>query len=202
MRMAETKHTTFTEETIGLGHNYGRLPVAGTFANVVTATDLMRCNQGVTSATRVGDKIYVKGLAFKLHLVSGSKMNYRIILYQCSKEDADAGTAFWLNDVPSSRIIDTVNNDRYKILYNRVIYLDPGDHSVETGSTETGQDYFHKMWLPINRTVQYLPNNSSVPKYDLNQINLAVIPYRTSSDITAIQVASLTMNWKMYFKDV
>lgn len=201
LRLAETKNTLYSvaPETMTLYHNKGNQ----NGANIVAA--LLRCPQGNSKTTRIGEKVQATGLSVRLFLYNGTNayMKYRIMVCSGQRDDtqATAPPAFW-KDESANKILDTVNTERYNLLYHKYLNVEPGDKSYESGSTLQDITMMHKLFIPLNREIQYLNNGSLTPKNDIDNLFLVIIPYRNSGDTTATSVSNVEIVWKMYFKDI
>lgn len=201
LNMSETKYTVNSVTPfIELYHNKGN----SNGANVISG--LLRSTQGNTQFTRIGDKVYAKGLSMKLAFYAGvnnPQMRYRIMICSGQRDDTTAAAppGFWRNE-SGNRMLDTVNVDRYKILYHKMIYIKPGDMSIESGATQLDNMKIHKFYVPLNRQVKYLPDGSVQTQYDQDNMFLVVVPFRNSTDVDTLAVASLEVVWKLYFKDM
>lgn len=201
LNMTETKYTlnSVPPEALALFHN------KGTVNGASVITGLLRSNQGVTQYSRIGDKIFAKGLQIKLALYAGTnaQMRYRVMVCSGQRDDttAVAPPGFWRNE-SLNRFMDTVNVDRYKIVYHKTIFVKPGDMSVETTSNLLDNVKYHKLYIPLNRQIKYLPDGSVQVQYDQDNMFLVVIPWRNTTDTDTITVANLEVVWKLYFKDM
>ena len=121
---------------------------------VVLDSQLLRTGQGVTdpagntaSNNRIGDQVTFKGLSIKMMLELNerySDVTYRIMLIKSARDDNPAGSAGFWNNLSANRMLDTVNTERYTILYQKWGKIRAGNHGAlsASGGTLTGGGLF------------------------------------------------------------
>ena len=222
-RLVETKSGVrpFTDGT-EIAHN--RLVVVDSSPLATTqGTSDSESSQG----TRIGDKIKIKGLAFKGMLELNerySDVTFRIMFIKSAKGDVPSHFNMWQN-VSGNKMLDHFNTERYTLVAQKWIkirsaghgvtgnypwavgaggdYIDPANGSHETVSRATK---LFNIWIPGDKIVpgghlQY-ENQGSQPKFhDYHAIIYAYSNYSTS-DLLSYNVGRVNDAFvKLYYKD-
>lgn len=206
MATSETKYTVQTKENANLMHNGGQ-NVGGVFGWPVIV-NLLATSQGNTQTTRVGDNVFGKLLSVKCWLSNKSdrpNVMYRIFVLACPPNaytgDILNNSNVWRGET-GNRIIDSVNTDKYKILYHRIVRPGGNDYSLEPSATLKEKSTFIKFAIPLRgRMIKYQTDGSQLPTYQNNILSLFIIPYDATGTLTTDNIASCSVISKFYFKD-
>lgn len=200
LRYTETKYAdlnTFHE----LNHNGG----SGLGTAFVQDFNMLQTIQGTNQFTRVGDKVWGKGLKVKMWLsnkLDRSNVIYRIYAITMPVDSLTANPSnLWSGSVTGNNfLLEIINTDKYKVLYQKVI-------NCQTTSKWTGGDVqretsrYHSFYLKLNRMIGYSADNGQVPKYQRDIIGIGVVAYDASGTLLTDNIASYRLKSRFYFKD-
>lgn len=206
LRFSETKYfdlNTFHE----LYHNGG----TGAVINWVHDYNMLQCIQGNTQFTRVGDKVWGKGLKIKMWLSNkGDRPNviYRIFAITIPQDQLGNTTPLdlWSGVISGANfLLEILNTDKYKVIYNKYITVQSTSKwTVDVNpalNREKEVSRMHSFYLPLNRMISYSANNGAVPKYQRDIIGIGVIAYDATGTIPLDNIASYRLKSRFYFKD-
>lgn len=201
LRYTETKYNDINTSH-ELFHNGGAL--AG--QAFVQDYNMLQTNQGTSQFTRVGDKVWAKGLKVKMWLsnkLDRSNVIYRIFAITMPNDSLSANPSnLFSGSVPASPnfLIEILNTDKYKVLYQKMI-------NVQTTSKWGGTDVqretsrYHSFYLKLNRMVSYSADNGNIPKYQRDIIGIGVLCYDAFGTLLTDNIASYRLKSRFYFKD-
>lgn len=204
LRNTETKYKERGGENINLYHNGGATP------DFLQINNIIGTGQGDDVASRAGDEIFAKGIAFKIWLSNKAdrpNVMYRIIVYTSPVLSAvtvadDVKELLDTSSGGGNRMLSYANTEKFKILYNKMVQPFSGDYSLEPSATNKEHSKLIKFYLNLkNRRVKYNSPNGPEPKYQRDHIHLAVIPYDAYGTLTSDNIASCAINIRFYFKD-
>lgn len=202
LRYTETKYTdlnTFHE----LNHNNGSS--GGITPAFVQDYNMLQLSQGTTQFTRIGDKVWAKGLKVKMWLsnkADRSNVIYRIFAIAMPPDQVNSNPQnLWSGNVSGANyLLEMINTDRYKVLYSKMV-------NVQTTSKFSGLDTlretsrYHSFYLKFNRIVGYSQDNGTVPKYQKDIIGIGVLAYDATGTTILDNIASYRLKSRFYFKD-
>lgn len=215
-KKTETKHTSFGRDDVSLYHNQQIVAGAGTRQPL---TDLTFFNiwtsvlPGTGVVNRIGNEIIPRGISVRLYLENQAdrpNLTYRIIFGLAPKTNV-AGAATTYNNLELMDIGGCANNicrhiaqdAGYKILYDRVIRNEFGGPTDVSGGAKRSHK-FVKLWIrPKKGTkIVYNTSNTGVISDTVNKrIFMTVIPYDSYNTLTTDNVAQMSYQAKLYWKD-
>lgn len=105
---------------------------------------LLQTTQGITDPAdtyinnRIGDEIVFKGIQIKMMLELNerySDVSYRIMLVKSSKGDNPNTSGLFWNNLSANRMLDTINKERYTILFSKWGKIKAGNFGGQTASS-------------------------------------------------------------------
>lgn len=228
-RQAETKQATTTySDYQEISHNN----------MLILSSSLLNTSQGVgdpqtnNQSCRIGDELQLKGLSIKLHLELNerySQTTFRIMVIKSPATDG-LNSAILFQGQSDNKMLDTINNEKCKVISQRYITIYAGNKGSRTGpattligsgingGTDIGggatlNDFLYsrsskivKLWIPGNRfvkngKVRYQNNSQSPITYGYY---LVVYAYSSNATSTAGEWKVGAVNdciTTMYFKD-
>lgn len=223
-KMIETKELTWKLEST-------RSPLVQNFIahNNLTlwSQNPLQVSQGAADAmqegnqvNRLGDRITIKGMMFKLFLENAAqrpKVHYRVMLIRASKGDTiDRSTLFKGNC--SNKMLDQVNTERFSIVAQKTFNISVSNSSW-TAVDGNGQAYMGdttrvgagvgtkviNIWVPGTKfgsggNIQYENGSYQVKFYDYRWVIVAYDWFGTPQDINNVGLINC-MYAKTYFKD-
>lgn len=205
-RTAETKYKEFALENQQLFHNGGTIiPAQYTYQQ---ASNMLTLAQGQDVNGRIGDEVYAIGLSIRLWLsqkLDRPNVAWRIVVYSYPYDVGDATGAIDLFDSTVgfgfNRLLNAINKERYRVLYDKTLSPLSGDYSLEVSSTQRERSRMHNIWIPLKRKIQYRPNSVN-PKNDRDRLGLALIPYDAFGTLTTDNIASFAIYNRYFYKDM
>jgi len=200
LRYSETKYAdlnTFHD----VSHNGG----AGLSQAFTQDYNMLQTAQGQTQFTRIGDKVWAKGLKVKMWLsnkLDRSNVIYRIYVVTMPPDSLNTNPSnFWSGTVTGNNyLLEMINTDKFKVIYSKTI-------NAQTTSKWGGADIqketsrYHSFYLKLNRMVGYTADNGQVPKYQRDILGIGVIAYDATGTSTLDIIASYRLKSRFYFKD-
>jgi len=232
--MAETKVVLRTiSNNVGVKHNYMTL-LDPNLLKTDTGIDGETLNPaevpGAQTGTRIGRKVYAKGLSIRFKLENFQnqpELNYRVVILR--NKIGNSLTADEANIWEGShddRMIDYLDTDRWDVKFSKIYKLKMPGFGTGAATTQTGQGAgtapvsqengtswigrpkrFVKTYIPINKELVYPPVRSgsgySVPYNEHWQMLImcySAFTAPTAHDSVALGFIDCTT--KMYFKDL
>lgn len=200
LSQAETKYTIFSQENQQLYHN------GGTGGNYIINGNMLSTTVGNTQITRLGDVVQARGISVKLWLsnkLDRPNVMYRIFVVTAPPDQTGTGTPSALFKADhGNKMIDSINTDKYKVIFHKMIRPFAGDYSLESGATNKEHSTYYKFYLNLkNRQVRYSADSGSIPQYQNNVLLLGLIAYDAYGTATTDNIASYSQLCKFYFKD-
>lgn len=228
-RMLETKHScTTSPDGNEILHN-----------NFLTLTSkLLKTTQGISdpeiynSGNRIGDKITLSGVKLKMMIELNerySDVTFRLLVVRAARGDTPTRDTLF-NALSGNKMLDTINKERYSILYQKYFKIKAPNQGVSstsgytTGITylgaESGIEYpdgggsvpvisrgtkIISAWIPgrkfsRNKVITY-NNNTDDPKFfDYHVVLYAYSNYTTAQDLWHIARVNDYIS-VMYYKD-
>lgn len=147
-RHIETKQSTNSDvDMIDLLHNTIK----------VLDLNLLRTTQGVTdpmntdSLNRIGDEINIKGVSIKMMLElhpNYSDVTFRFMVIKCAKGDV-LTTATLFKGQSVNKMLDTVNTERYSILFQKYYKITARNPGTTNASTLNNGNGFFELAGPV-----------------------------------------------------
>lgn len=174
---------------------------------------------------RIGDEVLLRGISCKMMLELNerySDVTYRILLVKSARFDVPTAATLF-NGLSGNKMLDSINTERYTILYQKWGKIRAGNFGGQTpsggllsggglydvGGTNVNlysrQTKIVKFWLSpkiLKMTVVKYENSSSAVKFF--DYNLLIYAYSNYSTSEALGFNVLTVNdyiRQMYFKD-
>lgn len=203
LKNTETKYNVNGYDNYQLYHNSGT-QVAG--VNYLTYfSNLLSTSVGTSQNTRIGDSVFGRFLSIKLWLSNKSdrpNVMYRIAVVSVPPDQLVGNPAGLFKGEAGNKIIDSINTDRYKIIYHKIVKSQANDYSLESGATLKEKSIYHKITIPLkNRMIKYSLDSGVTPSYQNNCLSLMVLAYDATGTLTTDNIASYSMLYKFYFKD-
>lgn len=203
-QMIETKQSNTTSpDGTEISHN-----------NFVTlSSKLLKTTQGISdptifnSSNRIGDKINLKGLKIKMMVELNerySDVTFRMMVVKCARGDTPTRATLF-NDLSGNKMLDTINKERYTILFQKYFKIKAPNHGtvgeIPTLPPGSGHHYANDGDLRLSRATKivsaWIPgkaftksgvivynNNTEDPKFfDYHCILYAYSNYSTAQDL-------------------
>lgn len=196
---------------------------------IVAANNILATNQGVQDPenslllNRIGDKITLMKVQFRMMLELNERytdVSYRILLVRSPRGDTPT-TATLYNGVSGNKMLDTLNYQRYTVIYEKWGKIRNGiNMGAVSGETATGSGIYAASSLGVSRAtqivkfdvdgskfskdkiIQYDADNSTVQKtYDYNLLIYAYSNYSTSAALGYNVLAVNDYYHRLVFKD-
>lgn len=201
--------------------------------NFITLDELvLGTTQGIQDPTttqgnnRIGDEISLKGVAFKMMIECNerySDVSYRILVIKTAKGDVPT-TATLYNGLSGNKMLDTINRERYTIVYEKwgkIRGANPSaGNAAASAGTATGIYYdgsgaefqasratkIVKFYIPYNKfqkspVLKYENGTSQLKFFDYRVVVYAYSNYSTSAALGYNVLAVNDYVKTMYFKD-
>lgn len=212
MKKAETKYYDIGIENVELYHNCGQFITLfpGYETSIVDWFNPWgKILKGTGRMNRIGDKITPRGMSIKMFLASKAdrpNTQYRILICILPKVIGGVVTTarFDFRQTPNSgatadvNLISRPDTDKGIVtLYDKIVTL-PGPY--ENAGTKEKTKVVN-LWIKrkSNRPVVYDTTDTDI----INRpIAIYVIPYEQYSTLETANIASITGNLRMYYKDV
>ncbi len=212
LKQVETKRVSHAVEDEILRHNVTSYTIdnlLGTAQGIQNPGAVVPFPQG---EIRVGNEIIARGISIKLWLensVNHPNLMYRIVLFKYPSRMTPVLNDQFLwqgNDGlggPFNRMIDTIANNRVKILYSTVVKPTPfaqfqgADSAAAGGHSKT--TLLEKYINLKNLKVRYTEAKGTRPMFD--DICLAVVPFDTHNTPQGLELARMSHSVRVYFKD-
>lgn len=200
LKQTETKFKALATENVQLYHN------AGSPSVFVVQPNLLQTPTGTGQTTRVGDEVFGVGLSVKLWLSNKSdrpNVMYRIMIVACPQDQVTSTSPNGLfKSEVGNKMLDSVDTDKYNVVYHKLLQPFSGDYSLEASSTLREHSKLVKIYIPLkSRRIKYQSDGGSIPSYQKNCLSLVVIAYDAFGSIVSDNIASLAYITKFYFKD-
>jgi len=158
---------------------------------------------------RIGDKITLRGLKLAMFVELNerySDVTFRLLLVKCAKGDTPTKATLF-NNISGNKMLDTLNTDRYTILYQKFFKIKApniGSNGVASGGLLTGAGTFDmlngqqtllsrgtkiiKAWIPAKAftksgIIQYENGTAQVKFHDYKVLLYAYSNYSTSETL-------------------
>jgi len=162
---------------------------------------------GTNQNTRIGDKVWAKGLKVKMWIsnkADRSNVIYRIFAITMPPDQLNNSPAGLFSGASTgNRLLDFINTDRYKVIYHKIINVQTTSKWTtpigETVTKETSR--YHSFYLPMNRMISYTTDGGNVPKYQKDIIGFGYIAYDAFGTLLTDNLGSIRVKTRFYFKD-
>ena len=210
LRMSETKHLMSGLTKTELYHNGGS--GAAYSAHIL---NLAGPTQGTAEIQRIGDRYNRRG--WKVNLLLGQKLDRPNVTFRVMVVRMVYGTAGGLfSNVheaggSGNMLLDTINQDRVKVIYSRYIKknfnptVPQGSYTEVAGtgaSTSGGREltFVHKFWIPQKSEVKFGTDSGSVPLEPFQYV-LLIAAYDAFGSLVTDNIGYVQGNFKEYYKD-
>jgi hypothetical protein len=95
-------------------------------------------SNNIQAQNRIGDEIVFKGLQIKLMLELNERytdVSYRIMLVKSARGDNPNTSGLFWNGLSGNKMLDTVNTERYTIIFSKWGKIKAGNSGAQTAST-------------------------------------------------------------------
>lgn len=203
LKMAEPKHKDTSHSEIQLYHNSGS-PASGQILHATRAIKdyFTLPQQGDNDRERNGDHIWMQGIAVKLLLgQKQDRMNvtFRIVVLECTSDQEPANYSELVDTLSGNCMLDSLNTDRGKIIYQKYIKKNVSPQLDAAGGTRE-LTHFHKFWIPHKRLIKFSDNTTN-NQYSGTRMYVYVFAYDAYGTLLADNIAYFQMWSRLYFRD-
>lgn len=215
LSMAETKHThiEFASNQELLHNQWTRIE-----------PDILKyITNGNRTFERIGDKIFLKGIAFRI-LLEGQQYRpittYKIIMIRNRREDDEMVTGTNIFEgTTTTKCLDFIDTNKYEVKFIKTVVVrmpnsgtsNPMGGTVHGAANKVlgGEDYevfgnpqkLLKFYVPFNKTITYRDNAATASDYSWNLGVIAYCNFSTTTNTTTYPVGHISCVAKMYWKD-
>jgi len=203
LQKVETKHTHFIVNDQQLYHNNGYIKLK-----------LLDTSQGITDtqtgttfyAGRIGDQIVARGISIKLWVANKldrPNVMYRIIVFKYQSATTPTSTSIFTG-ANGNKMMDDIDREYVTPVYQKIFNLQMGfSASVQAaiaGDTEGREAHkYLSFYIPLkNKVIQYT-DGSTIPKFI--DYGFRIVPYDSYGTLETDIIASMSFQYKLYFKD-
>lgn len=206
LRMAEPKHKITSWDKVELYHNAGSFTGAKSLGTVWAIKDYGTLpGQGNTDVTRNGDHIYMTGIQVKVLLgQKEDRMNvtFRIIVIECTSDQepyAVTGTGGLYDGVTNNILLDSVNTDRGRIVYQKFVKktISP---QLGTAGAERELTHAHQFYIPHKKKIMFTDDVSN-NQYSGTRMYMYVFAYDAFGTLLTDNIGYVQGWSKLYFRD-
>lgn len=203
--MAEAKEKSYNHGKIEMYHNSGS-PASGQILNsIVVNSTLIMPTQGTGDSNRNGDRINVKG--FSIKMLVGGKFDRPNITWRFLVVSTPKGTSLTLGsvleNVTSNILLDGVNKDLCKVLYQKYIKFQRStlfaDAAASTDAVTREYTVPFKIWIRRNKEYKFQTDGSD--KHNDNDIHLVLFAYDAFGSLLTDNIGYVQIWTKMYYRD-
>lgn len=207
---SEMKYKSATIETGVLNHNsvnqFHCWGPTGSVMNVMPS-------QGITDGTRIGDRIYAKGIMLRAQVqLTWDRKSTKLAVYFVphNSEQGDPSSDLFHN-VSGMTILDPLQKKRYpKAKLLGIFKTDANDQSTGTyggsvGTPETNDQkvIYFKKFIPLDKKVWFKADASSTPTNLEEYGTICLAPFDKTLALSSDNVIlSGTINSTLYYKDI
>lgn len=210
---SEMKYKSGTYSVQSLAHNniYEAHLWSPTPGTGVSLTAIMP-SQGTTDGTRVGDRIYLKGILLRaMFQITGDRRNTSIAIYWVPHNSEQGSTSSYndlFHNITGSSMMDSLQKKRFpKARLLGRYRVKPSDLHLYEGITAShaanSASIYVKKWIPIDKKV-YFNADASVKSSSLEEYGTIVIaPYHNVNTLaTDVLVVNSDIHATTYYKDL
>lgn len=148
----------------------------------VTQSANMQVPRGTASNARVGDKIFLKGMKYRISRRCETDATIRMVCVWYPNEPCSANPIAGLHDFPRRDL-----TDKYVILFDRIIKVGAGNNNAT---------HYMSFYVPVNKTITYDPSDSVGTTS--NKGHFRLFEYCSNG----VTTGSMTLTHIQYYKDV
>lgn len=210
---SEMKYKSGTYSVLSLAHNniYEAHLWSPTPGSGVTLTQIMP-SQGTNDGTRIGDRIYLKGIMLRcMFQITGDRRNTSIAIYYIPHNSEQGSTGTYnevFHNVTGSSRMDTLQKKRFpKAQFLGRYRVKPTDLHLYEGISAShhanSASIYMKKFIPIEKKV-YFKADASVQPSNLEEYGTIVIaPYQNVNTLgTDVLVVNCDIHATTYYKDI
>lgn len=202
LKQSETKSCHRISENNALYHNvpfiYGSSSVGMLYSSQSTAST----DTGISAYTgRIGDNVKARGIALKLWLSNKSdrpSVIYRIIVYWFNSDNTITAGKIFSEQSSSNNLLNSIHTESIKPIWSKLVRI-VSDTSIESGSSQHETAKLIQHYIRLNNYNVRYNNGSTNPSF--KDIGICVVAYDSYGTLTTDNIASLSWNYKFYFKD-
>ena len=202
LKPVETKNTHSINENVQLNHNSPDL----NYNHLNTAQSVGDNNTGVSNFNaRIGDEIILRGLSYKFwfaNKLDRPNVMYKIVIFRYKSNTTPASPAPYYAQGTTNYMIRDLDVEQFKILKVVKFSIQTNAQKVITiGGAIVGAEG-HKaisIWIPLKNMKMKYENGTGVPRF--TDIGYNVVAYDSFGTATTDNIASFSVNRKLYFKD-
>lgn len=202
LKKCETKHTHSINENVNLYHNVPDL----NYNHLNTSISGSDNNTGTSNfACRIGDEIVLRGLSYKFwfaNKLDRPNVMYKIVIFRYKSNTTPAAPAPYYSQGTTNYMIRDLDTEQFKILKVVKFNIQTNAQKIVTvGGALVGAEG-HKaisIYIPFRDIKMKYENNTGNPLF--TDIGYNVVAYDSYGTATTDNIASFSVNRKMYFKD-
>jgi len=202
LKTCETKNVPFAHSKLEIYHNSGS-PASGRI--LPTPYELDGPNQqpaqGMSEQQRIGDSIITRGI--KVRLLLGQKLDrmnvtFKIVVVRCSTGYAPTTIAQMFDNQTGNIMLDSLNTDRLKVVYNKTIKKNISPQlDVVGGAKEL--THFHKFYIKTQRKINYVADIGK--DFDKYKHYLYVFSFDAFGTLVTDNLSYVQGYSNLYYKD-
>jgi len=203
LKNSETKYNHYIAENQNMFHNAGFIK-----------NNILNCTQGITDtgtglgvySNRIADEVIARGISIKLWIANKldrPNVMYRMIVYKYQSQSPPASTALF-KGANGNKIMDEVDKEYITPVYQKIFNLQVGYSATVNagvnGDTDGREAHTYKqIWVPLkNKKIHYV-DGGSIPKFI--DYGFFIVPYDSYGTLGTDNIASVSFQYKFYFKD-
>lgn len=204
LKNSETKNVPYSHGKIELYHNSGS-PASGRILHSSIQLDgaAMNPSQGTDDDNRIGNSINVRGV--KVRMLLGQKddrmnVTFRIVVIKVTPQQEPSAVNQMFDDVSGNIMLDSLNTDRFKVVYSKFIksHISP---QLGTGASSE-QKEFTRIWRFYLRTPRKIDfRDPSSNEYSGFRHYMYVFAYDAYGTLITDNIGYVQTYTNLYFKD-
>lgn len=206
LKTAESKNMPYNHGKVELYHNAGS-PASGRILPAPFEIDAsyVMPTQGLGDTNRIGDSIMQSGV--KVRMLIGQKsdrpnITFRIMCIKVLSQDYPATVAQLFDNISGNILLDTINNDRVKCVYHKVIKPGFGmSYFQGNQSNEIKREYtfVHSFYLPCKRKIDFTTQGGI--SYAKARHYVLVFAYDAYGTLVTDNIAYVEGYSNLYYRD-
>lgn len=206
MRRIAQQVVSRSKETFHKDYSFGKVEL---YHNTYTSNNLFTLNstssmpsQGDGDSNRTGNDLMRRGFFINaMFLCKADRLNtkFRVFIFQVSKGyDTSVGSNLW-DPVTGNFLIDPIDKDRVKILYDKI----HGYKNINPGVSTTGKEvtFFRKFYVKAPKHLKFYDDGAQ-DNNDPYDLYAYVIAYDSYGSLTTDNIGSVQLWSRMYWKEM
>lgn len=209
MKATETKYLDSGFENSQLYHNTGQAGFA--FVGPSIFNPWQNITNGNNRATRIGDKITPRGMKVKIWLANKldrPNLLYRIVACICPRMyngavvtagSIDPAPAFTVGTTGNYMVLPFDKEKNIKVMFDKTYRVESGQSGTAAG---VNKECHREVNLWFNKKGARAINFDNGGRVLNNYFALYIIPYDSYGSLTTDNIASCSVFYRMYWKDI